>query len=782
MYQKSKFLWLFLIVFLYQPINLIGQCKLDYDLTLWEEVFVDEFDYNNATELLNSGFWRTQNNDICDDDGDPGVPARWDTDQIVLDNGLLRLKATELDPTESCPVTTGATIQYKIGGIQTGGLNAPEDQYNDDDNNDLNDDSPCSGPGGPNWVGFYKGMFEIRCKLPVNDFVFPAFWLYNGPDEIDIMEYLGNNQRFTTNVIDNYGANDSPELPELGVRPDDNDTTLNACLVGHRTDRDIESEFHTFTLVWTGDGTDAQLTFFFDGKEIRTETRYNPWDCPLGLLLNMSVRPGANFANDEFVIDYVRVYRQAIQNDDYMYNYEPSLVGATFDASSQTRAMTLGANNRVYYRNTANRLSSYYLSGGNYVYGSLMPSSTPSNQLVQGDIAITDNEHVIYRGGNGKVQSYYWSTGGWTHGWIDNSSPGYLVSSACGALSTIDNDVVYRGSSDNKMHRFYWSSGWVHQILHDVAPGSSKANWLITGDVVGGANQWVFYRGADAELQVYYPSGGGWAHADIDWYPSGFDIHAACGSIAVNENNEIFFRGTDNRMHRFYSVWPAGGDNGNGWNHEILPGDDASQEVAGEVVAGTNGRVYYKGSDGRLQFYYESFGHWYHGWVNESGTGEVLPVGGIESGVSQGQDEIFYRDLFGDIRRYTWEVCSDGEVLPGSYTCGDPGGSPIEFRSDEKEEEEENIEDTLIYSYDISVVPNPFTNNGVINFELEQEQVISASIFSIEGKEVLPLFQRITYPKGKHQIPIDSYRLNTGLYILQFTTKNSTSTVKFVKE
>ena len=68
-----------------------------------------------------------------------------------------------------------------------------------------------------------------------------------------------------------------------------------------------------------------------------------------------------------------------------------------------------------------------------------MPSSTPSNQLIQGDIAITDNEYVIHRGGNGKVQSYYWSTGGWTHGWIDNSSPGHLVSSSCGALSTIDN-------------------------------------------------------------------------------------------------------------------------------------------------------------------------------------------------------------------------------------------------------------------------------------------------------------------------------------------------------
>ncbi len=782
MYQKSKFLWLLLAVILSQSTQLTGQCKLDYDMSLWEEVFVDEFDYNNVTELLNSGDWRTQSNDVCTKVNGVGTPARWDTDQIVLDNGLLRLKATKLQSSESCPVTGGENILYKIGGIETGGYLAPEDQYNDEDDNDLNDDSTCQST---DWVGFYKGMFEIRCKLPVNDFIFPAFWLYNNPDEIDIMEYLGNDQLFTTNVIDNFGANDSPELPLDSVNPSiGNDTTKNNCLVGHETDRDIETDFHTFTLVWVGDGTDAQLTFFFDGKEIRTETRYNPWDCPLGLLLNMSVRNGANFTSDEFVIDYVRVYRQAIQNDDYMYDYEPSLVGSTFDAKSDVRAVVLGDNNRVYYRNTANRISSYYLSGGNYVYGYIMPSSTPSNQLVQGDLTITDNGQLLYRGGDGKLQNYYWTSGGWTHGWVDWSSPGYLIDNTCGSLSTMGDDAVYRGD-DDKMHRYYFANpgGWTHEILDNEATSGPQANWKITGDVVGGQNGWVFYRGADSELQAYHLDGGSWEHIDIDQSPGGYDVSAVCGSIAVNANNEVFFRGqSDGRIHHFYDVSPDPGDHGNGWVHEILPGDHFSQSVIGEIVAGTDGNVYYRGNDNRLQFFYQSFGHWYHGWVNESTIGGLpFVTGGIEVGASQGRDEIFYRDTWGDIRRYTWSVCSDGEVLPGTYTCNDPGNSPIEFRSDETEEDDP-LEPFPVYNYNLSVVPNPFKDAGFINFELEQEEVVSASIFSIDGKEVLPLFQRTSYPKGKHQIPIDSYRLNAGLYVLQFTTKEATTTVKFVKE
>lgn len=38
--------------------------------------------------------------------------------------------------------------------------------------------------------GFTYGMFEIRCKLPADDNgTWPAFWLYSGPTEIDVIEY-----------------------------------------------------------------------------------------------------------------------------------------------------------------------------------------------------------------------------------------------------------------------------------------------------------------------------------------------------------------------------------------------------------------------------------------------------------------------------------------------------------------------------------------------------------------------------------------------------------------
>ena len=43
---------------------------------------------------------------------------------------------------------------------------------------------------------FQYGYFEIRCKLPVHEGAFPAFWLWGYNDgryeEIDMLEYMGN--------------------------------------------------------------------------------------------------------------------------------------------------------------------------------------------------------------------------------------------------------------------------------------------------------------------------------------------------------------------------------------------------------------------------------------------------------------------------------------------------------------------------------------------------------------------------------------------------------------
>ena len=147
------------------------------------------------------------------------------------------------------------------------------------------------------------GLFIARCKLPMEEGHWAAFWLHNdsvnrvgdeGRDgtEIDIMEWPYRDGRVQHALHwDGYGehhksAGHVSRHPEL-----------------------LDGEFHTFALWWQPD----QYVFYVDGKEVWRTDAGGVCQVPLYIKLSVEIGDWAGDIRkarlpDYFIVDYVRVY------------------------------------------------------------------------------------------------------------------------------------------------------------------------------------------------------------------------------------------------------------------------------------------------------------------------------------------------------------------------------------------------------------------------------------------------------------------------------------------
>ena len=160
------------------------------------------------------------------------------------------------------------------------------------------------------------GKFEIRARLPDGSGSWPAFWLlghecgshggWPACGEIDIAEYAGWNP----NVV-NATAHMKDINHKLGNNP-----------VGSQTLADVANNFHVYSVEWYED----QLDFYYDGVKVLTIKDPGngagswPYFNPQYLILNEALGGYGGSIDDalfpkEFVIDYVRVYQQALATD-----------------------------------------------------------------------------------------------------------------------------------------------------------------------------------------------------------------------------------------------------------------------------------------------------------------------------------------------------------------------------------------------------------------------------------------------------------------------------------
>jgi beta-glucanase (GH16 family) len=141
------------------------------------------------------------------------------------------------------------------------------------------------------------GRFEIRCRLPAGQGLWPAFWLLPanafGPPEIDVLEALGH----------------EPNAVYMNVHWREKGKHRQA--IGKHVGPDFTQDFHTFAVEWDQE----QLVWFVDGVERHRVVGHSPHG-PMYVLANLAVGgnwPGAPDASTPFpatfAIDSIRVYQ-----------------------------------------------------------------------------------------------------------------------------------------------------------------------------------------------------------------------------------------------------------------------------------------------------------------------------------------------------------------------------------------------------------------------------------------------------------------------------------------
>lgn len=206
------------------PNKVIAQCSLDK--SNWQLVFSEEFDQANVDNLLNHGW-------VVGDPHDPG-PAQltaetcgpgssvmcFSKNQITLNNGLGHFNVIKTSP---------FTCQNKTATYENAMISSTFDEF---------PYAQYQNPGNTR-AGYAFGMFEVRCKLPKENYTYPAFWLSGNawPPEIDAFEYNGgNHNRFFSSV--HWPVPNAPGTSQY-------------CSNFFQYSYDLTNDFHTFTLVWT---------------------------------------------------------------------------------------------------------------------------------------------------------------------------------------------------------------------------------------------------------------------------------------------------------------------------------------------------------------------------------------------------------------------------------------------------------------------------------------------------------------------------------------------------
>jgi hypothetical protein len=220
-------------------------------LPRWRLAWVDEFDGDE----LDRDRWHLWHSPV---EG-ARVPAHYDRDQVLVENGLLRLR------TDAAGVVDGR--------ILTGGMNSIYAQR--------------------------YGRFEIRARLPSSQGVWPAHWLVDADSldpvsEIDIMELLGHDPHRV--YFHNHWFNSAGIVTGVG---------------GSSAGPAISQDFHTFRVDWYV-GT---IVWYVDGIE-RFRSIEGVGDRAMFLRLCTAVAGSWGGPTDETTvypqhhdIDWVRVYR-----------------------------------------------------------------------------------------------------------------------------------------------------------------------------------------------------------------------------------------------------------------------------------------------------------------------------------------------------------------------------------------------------------------------------------------------------------------------------------------
>ncbi|NUM31537.1 MAG: glycoside hydrolase family 16 protein [Bacteroidetes bacterium] len=236
----------------------------------WNITFSDNFD------SINTEKWRL---------GQPwgyfhqnSLHEYYSPNQVNAKNGFLFLKASKI-PKAFEVKDSAVTIPYAVGLV----------------NSDISFKQKY-------------GYFEIRCKNPKGAATWASFWLTGAtrwPPEIDIFEMFGkkgNKSINRQNSTIHYGIVGTKSRGSL----------IRKIMLTHNTD----SVFHVYGCKWTK----KSITFYTDGVKVRKQ-RLNKqlqklMDDEMVIIISNGLQAEylkylpENFSKNEFIIDWIRVYKK----------------------------------------------------------------------------------------------------------------------------------------------------------------------------------------------------------------------------------------------------------------------------------------------------------------------------------------------------------------------------------------------------------------------------------------------------------------------------------------
>lgn len=717
-------------------INIQAQCILDY--SNWgSPVFQDEFNYTNLADInlkwtpTMFGAYNPLNEEI----------QKYAPDQFSLPgDGTLIINA---DRRTTPIIYEGRELDYDSGVLTAIYSNA----------------AVC---GGAN--GFSGGLFEIRCKMPdPNDYgMFPAFWLFGNNEEIDIFEstitpgIAGNPSRTFTNNLHYHPSN--LECPE-GYKKADG--------------LDLSDEFHTYSAAWIPavDGNPAHVTFFYDGKELRTTTYLAPYvGCPMSLILNLAVN--GDFANEdvthgELIIDYVRVYQRSLADYVLPYKSEEAYASTPIDYTFNnyyninTDGATIEANGddtKVFYRGIDNKIQFFSWNNATYSWDHkwILGKNANPDFNIAGDFSVGNNDVVYYRGIDGYLDRYYKVAGVWTHQDVyEGPTLSMRVSIASNSIATLDDNRVVIRTTDNKLLLYtYDGTVWTSAYI-DGSPGYNKK---VGGDLFKGTANSIYYVGNDQYIHYYEYDGVQWTHFWIESATADAitKISAEPNSLSIKDINKIYYRGlSDNKIHRY--TW-----SGTAYSHSLLVTVPISYEVAGNVKVSADDKIYFLNSENKIKYLdQDGFALWKVKDASNYFLYDPQVIGYFT--VAQSDGRIYWRNEDAHLFNTFWEACE--RLDP---PCGISGDKDI-YRKGNK-----GIDSQLIKDEPFRVYPNPASSTI---------SILCSSTIEVANVEIVACTGVVVKSYSSIQIEdveLDISDIPSGIYMVNVSANNYSNSSKLV--
>ncbi len=275
-----------------------GQQRLEY--RNWQLVFHDDFNtYRNVADMAARGPWQFTPNEYRTLINNAYEDEYYDSTGIELHKGYLHLVAR--------PLPKPMVYRYRAAGRDTAKLLHYRSGWIT-----IKNEIPANPARGdtarwPGNQGFQHGLFEIRCKQSTGTGLWPAFWLYSGPTEIDVFE--GETPRRASNNV-HY-------LPQDPVR-----RRVLQQVYDYTQPVDLAQGFHTYSVVWTP----TEVSFYLDRKLLRTvpAAQVPTYAGPANIIANQAV---VNIADPStwpgpsgqkrapLIIDYIKVYKSRATMD-----------------------------------------------------------------------------------------------------------------------------------------------------------------------------------------------------------------------------------------------------------------------------------------------------------------------------------------------------------------------------------------------------------------------------------------------------------------------------------